>query len=195
MASEKTFKSVDTRVAVQEALKELKDNNLIEDFKKHEAKIMEVLKKAADTEEKLTKEMFHMVDKKPVEDVEKKMSAVIGQDRVNLIKKAFGIETYRMKLVKKSDGKSVVQVHRGEAEFRPEINLTTIRDVELSDCLQWSSILVEVFMLFLSCAGIKVDLNNSEMRAVTGEVEDIVRQPEFRKVLLKFEESWNQGKS
>lgn len=171
----------------------MKNNNLIEDFKKHEAKIMEVLKEAAKTEEKLTKEMFHMVDKKSVKEVEIKMSALIGQDRVNLIKKAFCIETYQMKLVKKSNGQMVVQVHRGGAEFRPEMNLATILDVDASHVLQWASIVVEIFMLVLSCVGIGVDLDEAEMKAVTEEVEVIVREPAFQRALNKFLEEWNQG--
>lgn len=193
MASAKTFKTVDTRVIVEEALKELKNNNLIEDFQKYEAKIMDVLEEAAKTEETITKEMFNMVDKISAEDVEKEMSPIIGQDRVDLIKKAFSIETYRMKLVKKSNGQTVVQVRRGGADFRPEINLATIQDVEIADVLQWASIAVEIFMLVLSSVDIVVDLSEDAIRAITKEVEDIVRQPAFQRALNKFKDEWNRG--
>jgi hypothetical protein len=56
--------------------------------------------------------MVHMIDNKTMREIEKEMSAIIGHERVDLIKKSFAIETYRMKVVKKSDGKSAVQVHR-----------------------------------------------------------------------------------
>ncbi|CAG2252462.1 unnamed protein product [Mytilus edulis] len=193
MESAKTFKPVDTKVVVEEALKVLKDNNLIEDFPKYEAKIMDVLEEGAKTEERLTKEMFDMVGKKSAEDVEKEMSTIIGQDRVDVIKKAFSIETYRMKLVKKLNGQTVVQVHRGGAEFIPELNLATIQDVEIADVLQWASIAVEIFMLVLSCVDIVGDLSEAAIRAITKEVEDIVRQPAFQQALNKFKDEWNRG--
>lgn len=180
-------------MVVEEALKVLKDNNLIEDFPKYEAKIMDVLEEGAKTEERLTKEMFDMVGKKSAEDVEKEMSTIIGQDRVDVIKKAFSIETYRMKLVKKSNGQTVVQVYRGGAEFIPEINLAKIQDVEIADVLQWASIAVEIFMLVLSCVDIVVDLSEAAIRAITKEVEDIVRQPAFQQALKKFKDEWNRG--
>jgi hypothetical protein len=72
-------------------------------------------------------------------EVEKEMSAIIGHERVDLIKKSFAIETYRMKVVKKPDGQSAVQVHRKGVEFQPERMLMTIK---LAD---YFSILLKLF--------------------------------------------------
>jgi hypothetical protein len=60
-----------------------------------------------------------MIDNKTMREVEKEMSAIIGHERVDLIKKSFAIETYRMKVVKRPDGQSAVQVHRKGVEFQP----------------------------------------------------------------------------
>ena len=103
---------VDIEDVVKKALEELKNNQLIPDYEKHEKKITEVLKEAAQKEATLTTKMVHMIDNKTMREVEKEMSAIIGHERVDLIKKSFAIETYRMKVVKKPDGQSVVQVHR-----------------------------------------------------------------------------------
>jgi hypothetical protein len=82
------------------------------------------------------------------------------------IKKSFAIETYRMKVVKKSDGKSAVQVHRKGVEFQPERMLMTINDIETATELQWASLVAELFLFVLSCVGIGVDLSEAEMRTV-----------------------------
>ena len=58
------------------------------------------------------------------------MSAIIGHERVDLIKKSFAIETYRMKVVKRPDGQSAVQVHRKGVEFHPERVMMSINDIE-----------------------------------------------------------------
>jgi hypothetical protein len=92
-------------------------------------KMTEVLKEAAKKETTLTTKMVHMIDNKTMREIEKEMSAIIGHERVDLIKKSFAIETYRMKVVKKPDGKSAVQVHRKGVEFQPERMLMTINDM------------------------------------------------------------------
>jgi hypothetical protein len=51
-------------------------------------------------------------------------------------------ETYRMKVVKKPDGQSAVQVHRKGVEFQPERMLMTINDIETATVLQWASLVL-----------------------------------------------------
>ena len=74
---------------------------------------MEVLKEAAEKEEALKTKMSRMTDNKSMQE----MSTIIGQERVDLMKKPFAIETYRMKVVKQANGQSAVQVHRKGVEF------------------------------------------------------------------------------
>ena len=104
---------VDIEDVVKKALEELKINQLISDFEKHEQKITEALKKAAQKEATLITKMFHMIDNINVREVEKEMLAIIGDPLVDLIKKSFYIETYRMKVVDTPDGQTTVHVHRG----------------------------------------------------------------------------------
>lgn len=184
---------VDIEDVVKKALEELKNNQLIPDYEKHEKKILEVLKEAAQKEATLTTKMVHMIDKKTMREVEKEMSAIIGHERVDLIKKSFAIETYRMKVVKKPDGQSAVQVHRKGVEFQPERMLMTINDIETASVLQWASLVVELFLFVLSCVGIGVDLSPDEMRVVVQEVEALVREPAFQRALNKFVEAWDEA--
>ena len=184
---------VDIEDVVQKTLEELKNNQLIPEYEKNEERITVVLKEAAQTEEKLTKKMVPMIDNTNMREVEQAMSAIIGQDRVDDIKMSFAIETYIMKIVKKSNGQSVVQVLRGGVEFQPEILLKTIADIETATVLQWASLVIEVFFVVLSCAGIRVSLNQAKMRALVKEVKVIVQQSAFQRALYKFLEAWNKA--
>jgi hypothetical protein len=80
---------VDIEDVVKKALEELKNNQLISDYEKHEQNITEVLKKAAQKEATLTAKIVHMIENKTVREVEKEMTAIIGRKRVVLIKKSF----------------------------------------------------------------------------------------------------------
>ena len=79
---------VDAQI-VKEVLQELKDNQLITDYAEYEKKITIFLQKAAKTEDKLITELSKgMIDNKTMQEVEKEMSTVINQERVDFIKKS-----------------------------------------------------------------------------------------------------------
>ena len=182
---------VDTEDVVKKALEELRNNQLIPDYEKHEEKIMEVLKETAQVEATLTTKMFHMIDNKNMREVEQAISAIIGHERVDFIKKYFAMETYKMKVVKKPDGQSAVQVHRKGVEFQPERMLMTINDIYAVTVLQWASLALEITHLVLSCVGLGLDISEIVIRAVVKEVEALVREPAFQRAVEKFVEAWN----
>jgi hypothetical protein len=182
---------VDTEDVVKKALEELRNNQLIPDYEKHEEKIMEVLKETAQVEATLTTKMFHMIDNKNMREVEQAISAIIGHERVDFIKKYFAMETYKMKVVKKPDGQSAVQVHRKGVEFQPERMLMTINDIDAVTVLQWASLALEITHLVLSCVGLGLDISEIVIRAVVKEVEALVREPAFQRAVEKFVEAWN----
>lgn len=182
---------VDTEDVVKKALEELRNNQLIPDYEKHEEKIMEVLKETAQVEATLTTKMFHMIDNKNMREVEQAISAIIGHERVDFIKKYFAMETYKMKVVKKPDGQSAVQVHRKGVEFQPERLLMTINDIDAVTVLQWASLALEITHLVLSCVGLGLDISEIVIRAVVKEVEALVREPAFQRAVEKFVEAWN----
>ena len=182
---------VDTEDAVKKALEELRNNQLIPDYEKHEEKIMEVLKETAQVEATLTTKMFHMIDNKNMREVEQAISAIIGYERVDFIKKYFAMETYKMKVVKKPDGQSAVQVYRKGIEFQPERMLMTINDIDAVTVLQWASLALEITHLVLSCVGLGLDISEIVIRAVVKEVEALVREPAFQRAVEKFVEAWN----
>ena len=182
---------VDTEDVVKKALEELRNNQLIPDYEKHEEKIMEVLKETAQVEATLTTKMFHMIDNKNMREVEQAISAIIGYERVDFIKKYFAMETYKMKVVKKPDGQSAVQVYRNGIEFQPERMLMTINDIDAVTVLQWASLALEITHLVLSCVGLGLDISEIVIRAVVKEVEALVREPAFQRAVEKFVEAWN----
>ena len=171
---------------VQKTLEELKNNQLIPEYESHRVKITEVLKEAAQKEETLTTEMVDMIDNNNMREVEQKMLAILGQERVDLIKQSFDIETYIMKVVGKPGGQKAVQVYRNNIEFQPERMLKTITDVVTAIDLQGVSLIVEAVMLVYACAGIRVSLTAAEMRNVVQEVEVCEQQSAFRKALDRF---------
>jgi len=182
---------VNTEDVVKKALEELRINQLIPDYEKHEEKITEVLKEAAQVEAKLTTQMVHMIDNKNMREVEQAISAIIGHERVDFIKKHFAMETYKMKVVKKPDGQSAVQVYRKGVEFQPERMLMTINDIEAVTVLQWASLALEITHLVLTCVGLGLDISEIVIRAVVKEVEALVREPAFQRAAEKFVEAWN----
>ena len=184
---------VDIEGVVKKALEELKNNQLISDYEKHEQNITEVLKKAAEKEATLTTKIVHMIENKTVREVEKEMTAIIGPKRVALIKKSFAIETYRMKVVKTPDGQTVVHVHRRGIEFQPKRWLMTIHDIVKSEKLQWASLVIELYLFVCSCANIKVDISEVAMMNIVREVEAHVLVPAFNRELNKFVKAWNEA--
>lgn len=187
------FLVVDLDHVVVKSLKELRSTQLIPEYEKHEENIKKALKKAAQTEAELTSKMFPMIDNHNMLEVENEMKAVIGRDRVSSIKKSFGIETYRMEVVKKPDGRSAVQVRRKGVECHPERALEYIKDIEHVSNLQWTSLGVEIYLFVLSCAGIEVAISDSEMTIMLREAEIILREPEIRTALTKVVETWHEA--
>lgn len=190
MASQMQCRPVDIEEAVNKALKELKDNKLIPDYEEHEQEITKVLMEAARKEATLTTKMGDMIDN-TMPKVEQEMSEILGQKRVNLIKKSFAIETYRMKVAKKPDGQSAVQVHWKGVEFQPQRMLMTSNDITSAKGIQAASLIAEVILFVLSCNGINVDVNETEMRNIVQEVEKVERKPEFGMALDKLLTIWN----
>jgi hypothetical protein len=184
---------VDIEDVVKKALEELKNNQLISDYEKHEQKITEVLKKAAQKETTLTTKIGPMIENKTVLEVEKEMTAIIGYKRVDLIKKSFAIETYRMKVAKTPNGQTTVHVHRRGVEFQPMRWLTTISDIDKSEKLQWASLVIELFFFLFSSANIITDIKKVGMMNIVREVEAHTLVPAFKRELNTFLEAWNKA--
>jgi hypothetical protein len=184
---------VDIEDVVKKALEELKINQLISDFEKHEQKITEALKKAAQKEATLITKMFHMIDNINVREVEKEMLAIIGDPLVDLIKKSFYIETYRMKVVNTPDGQTTVHVHRGGIEFQPKRVLKVIDDIKKSEELQRASVVIELIFFLCSCVNIKADQSKVELKATVEAIKAHVSEPQFTRALNTFVKAWNQA--
>ena len=185
MASQIECREVDFK----KALEVLKNEHLIPEYEKNKERIMEALQKAAQKEATLTTKMDPMSDHTYM--VEQIMSTIIGQDRVDDIKMAFAIELYIMNVNNKDNDQSF-EVSRNGVQFQPKKMLKTIVDIESAIELQWAIIVIELFLFVLSCVGIRVSLNQVEMRALVKEVEFIVQQPAVREALNEFLKAWNK---
>jgi hypothetical protein len=180
-------------VVVQKTLEELEKYKLIPEYELHKKNILVVLKEAAKMEATLTTEMVHMIDNKTLREVEQAISAIIGQAHIDFIKNSFVVETYRMEVVEKSDGQLVVQVHRKGCEFHTEIMLMSINDIEIATVLQWASLVLDLFLFVLSCAGNRANPSEDAMKTLVQEVEYLVEEPAFQKALNTFLEAWKEA--
>jgi hypothetical protein len=78
---------------------------------------MGVLREAAQTETQFQKTVDPLSDETSTEEVEKIVSPIISQHRIDLIKKAFHIETYHMNVVKIYTGLSRLKYSEVELNF------------------------------------------------------------------------------
>ena len=133
--------------AVEGALKQMK-KNAPEEFSKLNADpklkdaITEAARAAATEEVQLADEFAS----KPDQDIRKRLSRHLPEDRIKLIEEALSIPTFRME-ISKSDGKYWVQLTRKGEEFLPGREIATVADTEWSSILQEASILVEAVLL------------------------------------------------
>ena len=189
MASQKTC----TTEVFQKVLEEFENNQLIPKHERNEKNIKPVLKKAVEMDALLTSEITPMIDNQNMETAEETISAIIGPERANLIKKSNAMETYTMKVVDKPNGQVAVQISRNGSEFRPEIMLSTINDIEISIWLQWASVVIDVLFLLLACIGIKVSVSKDEMKILVAELELRVQEPAFLKIRSEFLDAWKKA--
>jgi len=178
--------------AVEGALEQIK-KNAPEEFSKLNADpklknaITEAARAAATEEVQLADEFASQ----PNQDIRKRLSKHLPEDRIKLIEEALSIPTFRMEITKKSDGKYWVQLTREGEEFLPGRELATVADIEWSSNLQKASILVEAVLLCMQAVGLKVAVSQSTMRAtVRDTAEAIQRSSQLQRAIQKFVDSW-----
>jgi len=178
--------------AVEGALEQIK-KNAPEEFSKLNADpklknaINEAARAAATEEVQLADEFASQPD----QDIRKRLSKHLPEDRIKLIDEALSIPTFRMEITKKSDGKYWVQLTREGEEFLPGRELATVADIDWSSNLQKASILVEAVLLCMQAVGLKVAVSQSTMRAtVRDTAEAIQRSSQLQRAIQKFVDSW-----
>jgi len=178
--------------AVEGALEQIKEN-APEEFSKLNADpklknaITEAARAAAAEEVQLADEFAS----RPDQDIRRRLSRHLPEDRIKLIEEALSIPTFRMEITKKSDGKYWVQLTRKGEEFLPGRELATVADIEWSSILQEASILVEAVLLVMQAVGIKVAVSEYTMRAtVRDTAEAIQRSPQLQRAIEEFITSW-----
>jgi uncharacterized membrane protein YhdT len=180
---------------VQKTLEELKNNQLLPEYERNAEYILPFLKEVAQMDATVTEKMAPMIGKQNMQEVEQALSATLGHELVDLIKKSIAIETYKMKVVEKPDGQFAVQISRYGIEFRSELMLKTRKEIEIATWLQSASLVIELLFFLLACLGIKVILSEVEMSAFVQEVERLVQEPTFPEALNTFVDAWNEAKA
>ena len=178
--------------AVEGALEQIK-KNAPEEFSKLNADpklkdaITEAAREAAAEEVRLADEFAS----RPDQDIRRRLSRHLPEERIKLIEEALSIPTFRMEIIKKSDGKYWVQLTRKGEEFLPGRELATVADTKWSSVLQEASILVEAVLLVMQAVGIKVAVSESTMKAtVEDTAEAIQRSSQLQRAMQKFVDSW-----
>jgi len=178
--------------AVEGALEQIK-KNAPEEFSKLNADpklkdaITEAAREAAAEEVRLADEFAS----RPDQDIRRRLCKHLPEERIKLIEEALSIPTFRMEIIKKSDGKYWVQLTRKGQEFLPGRELATVADTKWSSVLQEASILVEAVLLVMQAVGIKVAVSESTMKAtVEDTAEAIQRSSQLQRAMKKFVDSW-----
>lgn len=201
MASETpfTFQEVSVDDVVTKAMKEFKKISAGE-YDEHlfgeESNILEAVMKQAENDAQLYRKLAPLVAKEAGSaELEAAMSTILSAEELQLIKDTFLFDTYQVEVYtcSKPGPKSFVKFLREGEEIFPDITLVSSSEILKATWLQWASIVIEVFMLALSCIGIHISLRKSQLQKITQAVEKTIETPAFRKALDAFKKAWSNG--
>eukprot|EP00118_Oscarella_pearsei_P011772 m.81724 g.81724 ORF g.81724 m.81724 type:complete len:281 (+) comp36246_c1_seq1:533-1375(+) len=137
-----------------------------------------------------------------LEEIESHFGTHLSKPRIELIKEALTLPTFRMRLEKKSDGQTWAITTRDRKEFKPPILLDSLLAMDSASYLQMASVIVEAILLLLSAVGVKVAVDKAVMTKTTEEVVAVVGssrklQDAVKALQTAFDgdSTWNQAKA
>ena len=178
--------------AVQQTMLEMEQRAPIQmhRLKQDEAKYQKVLlaaRGAATEQVKLVKEF---VAQPP--DIRERLKKNLPEERVKMIEAGLSIPTYRMDIVKSSDGSNVVSFKRDDEVFLPSRNMLAMVDVDWATIMQYASIVTEAVLLVLSAIGISPSPSSGAIKKATAEVAEALKNSsKFEKALEAFADAWH----
>ena len=178
--------------AVQGALAQIEQNapeeySKLNADKKLKHALTEAARKAAEEEVKLA----HEFASRPEQNIRERLAKHLPEDRIKLIEEALSIPTFRMEITKTKSGGNLVQLKRGDEEFLPSSELTTLVGIDWATILQYASIVVEAVLLVMQAVGIGVSVSSKAMKAaIEDTAEAIKKSSAFQQAIQKFISSW-----
>ena len=158
-------------------------------FKRLKYSIKETARKIAKEQVKLS----HEFECGPQKNIRERLAKHLPEDRIKLIEEALFIPTFRMEISKPEmdNGKSLVEIKRGQEEFLPSRELAAHEDINWAMNLQHASIVVEAVMFVMQAAGIKVSVSGSTMKETVEDTgKAIEKSSAFQQALQKFVSTW-----
>ena len=112
----------------------------------------------------------------------------LSEERIDMIKKAFQMETFTMHADEKND--DLYHVTRAGKQFQPSIKVSA--DPDVPAILQAASIVIECFILVLNVVGVSVHIG--DMSKVVKVVVAILKQtPSLLKVIRRLVDNWSSA--
>ncbi|KAJ8046630.1 hypothetical protein HOLleu_05373 [Holothuria leucospilota] len=125
-------------------------------------------------------------------DFAEKVTKHLPEERVKLIQGALNIPTFRMKIIKKDNGRHWLELTREGQEFKPTRELASYSDIDWATIEQYASILIEAVLLVMSAVGISVSPSASVIRKTVDETAESIRSSsQLQRALETFVEAWD----
>ena len=114
----------------------------------------QAVKEAAEEEVKLAAEFSKQAG--TPDDVAKRLKKHYSEHRLELVKTALQVPTYRLDINKKQDGYHWVDITRDGKKFKDPIRLDSVASIDTANWVQYASIIVEAVLLVLRAVGVVV---------------------------------------
>ena len=117
-----------------------------------------------------------------------------SKDRLELVKSALQVPTYRLDISKKQDGHHWVDITRNEKKFMDSVRLENLASINQSKWVQMASIIVEAVLLVLQAVGIKVAVSESTIMKTADEIIPVIQKSsQLQKAIEALKEAANGG--
>lgn len=181
--------------AVQGALEQL-EKNASEEFAKLKADplkkeaLTESARAAATEQVKLSKEFSGRPD-----NIADRLAIYLPENRIKMIREGLDFPTFRMEIIKKSDGKHWVEMTRqGKLMEHGSRALVQSTDIDWSKLKQYASIIVEGILLVMSAVGISVTPSERAIDTAIDETVQVIKSSsKLQKALDEFVTAWNNA--
>ena len=149
-----------------------------ERFSEAESEVRKIIKEELDLEKALQNKENHI----------QILKDHLSEERIDMIKNAFRIETFTMHADENND--DLYHVTREGKQFQPSIRVSA--DPDVPAILQAASIVVECFILVLKVVGVSFPIGN--MRKVVKNVVDKLEQtPSVLESISRLVENWDSA--
>lgn len=117
-----------------------------------------------------------------------------SEDRIKLLQGGLLISTFKMKILKKDDGKYWLEITSDGKQYLHA--LATQEDIDWGTVEQYASIMIEAVLLVMSAVGIKISPSAKVIQKTVDETADAIRKSsQMQRALDAFVKAWNAAGS